>query len=148
MGFVARCCLLGPLRLMARVRSAAVAADFGSGPTWIQMHVLIILSVLPFGVLVLLAFGCSRSQVKKVGKTPTGRNNANSPFFGLKMPKELPTSDNDLPQSEARVYMPPFCSIWRSDVAGAWAPQRSFLNVSLHFGNLRCFRSLPIGRRS
>ena len=56
------------------------------------------------------------------GKTPVGKTNPSCPWHGVKMPKDFPPPGDDLPQSEAKLYLPPNCFIWRSNTAGARAP--------------------------
>ena len=62
-------------------------------------------------------------QVKKKGKTPIGAKSQKNPLYMMKYPKELrlpPDAEDDLPQSEAKAYLPPRCSVWRDNMKGGW----------------------------
>ena len=62
-------------------------------------------------------------QVKIRGKTSTSKANPRSPFYKREFPKEFKRSENDMTQKQARVFLPPGCSIWRSNYRGACLAQ-------------------------
>ena len=61
-------------------------------------------------------------QVACRGKTPVGKTNPKSPWFGIKYPLEMVFSTSDVTQLLAKQFLPPHCSIWRSNYRGAWCP--------------------------
>ena len=60
------------------------------------------------------------------GKTPIGKANPNSPFYKAAFPKSFAHGKNDLTQKAAKQFMPPHCSIWRSNYRGASCPRAAF----------------------
>ena len=70
---------------------------------------------------------CSPSQVKKRGKTLTSASNVKSIFYKKKWP-QWKSSTSDIAQAQAKLYLPPGTSIWRSNYRGSSAP---WLFVSL-----------------
>ncbi len=57
-------------------------------------------------------------QVKKRGKTLTSKSNPRSIFYQRKGPSEFETSESDISQMEAKTFLPPGASIWRSNYRG------------------------------
>ena len=73
-------------------------------------------------------------KVKTRGKTLTSKSHPRSVFYKKAFPKEWRTSDNDTSQAEAKTFLPPTASIWRSNYRGAWWAQH-FLLANHHVGS-------------
>ena len=56
------------------------------------------------------------------GKVPLSCKNVKNPLHGVKLPKKLVLlSNDDLPQKDAKTYLPPGASCWRGNYRGCWS---------------------------
>ena len=83
----------------------------------------IILYLYIFVALNIYRCVCLANKVKVAniykGKVPTSRS-ANHPLFKRVGPSEMPVGENDLPQAEAKKFLPPKTYIWRANKKGSW----------------------------
>ncbi len=60
-------------------------------------------------------------QVARKGKTSVSTRNKDSPFYKAAWPKSVPLGEDDLPQREAKRFLPTGGHVWRDNARGAWA---------------------------
>ena len=90
-------------RLIIEFINHLFSARFGNPAWWV---------LEPIGSLGL-------QEAKRGGKVP-GQGTKSHPLHGVKFPKTLPPALDELPQSEAKRYVPPGCYIWRLNTRAAW----------------------------
>ena len=63
---------------------------------------------------------CTCQAHKRYGGIIPAAGSTKHPLKKRKYPAQLGDVRNDMPQAEAKKFLPPDCSIWRDNLRGAW----------------------------
>ena len=104
----------------------------GHWPQFVTEHHLFWFFAVPSPSRLLNSLSCSQCpirsfraapppcKVKKKGKTSVSKSNPNSVFYKIAFPKEFKVGEEDMSQADAKKFLPPQSSLWRSNYRGAW----------------------------